>query len=61
MLTIKQCREKLKNNGVEFTDEQVLAIRNFLYKLAKINIDYIKDKIKENEQKSNPIHPCLNR
>jgi hypothetical protein len=61
MLTLKQCREKLKNNGGEFTDEQALAIRDFLYKLGRINIDYIKFKFKQNEQKGNSVHPGLDR
>jgi hypothetical protein len=59
MLTLKQCREKLSNNGKEFTDEQVLAIRDYFYKRAKIKIDYIKEKLKENEQKGNTIHTCI--
>ena len=60
MLSIKQCREKLENNGKEFTDEQILAIRDYLYKLGHINISYIKIKLKENEQKGNYLHTSIN-
>lgn len=60
MLTLKQCREKLPDDGKEFTDEQVLAIRDYFYKMAQINIDYIKAKIKENEQKGNSLHEGVN-
>ncbi len=59
MLTLKQCREKLYNNGKEYTDEQVLAIRDYLYKLARIKLDFIKEKLKENEQKGNSLHPSI--
>jgi len=61
MLNLNQCRKKIINNGAEFTDEQVLAIREFLYKLGRINIEYIKDKIIKNGQKSNSIHQGLDR
>lgn len=56
MLTIKQCREKLNENGIEFTDEQIVAIRDFLYKLARINVDYVKINIRENDEKSNSVY-----
>ena len=61
MLTLKQCRDKLKEDGKGFTDEQILAIRDYLYKLARINIDYIKEKTKKNEQTGNSLHQGLNR
>ena len=60
MLTLNQCREKLKNNGIEYTDEQVLSIRDYLYNFAKINVDYINKKLKDNEQKSDYIHKSIN-
>jgi len=39
MLTLKECREKLQNKT--YSDEEILAIRDFLYKLAKLNVQYI--------------------
>lgn len=61
MLNLKQCKEILKETGKKYTDEEVLAIRDFFYKLARINVQYIKDKLKENEQKGHIVHPGINR
>lgn len=61
MLNLKQCKEILKETGKKYHDEEVLAIRDFLYKLAQINVQYINEKLKENEQKSHIIHPGINR
>jgi uncharacterized protein YpuA (DUF1002 family) len=61
MLTLKQCREKLPNNGKMFTDEQVLAIRDYFYQMARINIDYIKAKLKKDDQTGNSLHQSLHR
>jgi hypothetical protein len=58
MLTIKECREKLQNTT--YSDEEILAIRDFLYKLAKLNVQYIKETLKENGQKGNLVHTGLN-
>jgi len=60
MLTINECKEKLKNDEKEYSDEEVQAIRDYLYTLASINIDFIKEKQKGNEQKSDNIHQSLN-
>jgi len=61
MLTIKECKEKLKNENRAYTDEEILAIRDYLYKLARINIDFINEKRKENDQKSDNIYESINR
>ena len=58
MLTLKECREKLQNTT--YSDEEILAIRDFLYKLAKLNVQYIKETLKENGKKSNLVHTGLN-
>ena len=55
MLALKQGREKLNDSEKKYTDEQVLAIRDFFYKLAKINVDYINEKLTENKQKGNIV------
>ena len=60
MLTINECKEKLKNVDRTYNDEEVQTIRDYLYKLARINIDFIKEKRKENEQKSHIIHESIN-
>jgi hypothetical protein len=53
MLTIQKCREILEKNNEDLpkeekkinTDEEIIAIREWMYKMAKINIDYIKEKL----------------
>lgn len=61
MLTIKECKEKLKNDKRTYNDEEVQAIREYLYQLARINVDFINEKLKENEQKSHIIHEGVHR
>jgi len=39
MLTIKECREILKADENELTDEQVKQIRDWMYHMADIAID----------------------
>ena len=59
MLNIKECRELLKEKGKTYNDDQVQAIRDFLYNLARINVQYIKEKLRQNEQKSNIVHKSI--
>ncbi|HBG69939.1 MAG TPA: hypothetical protein DHV29_09735 [Bacteroidales bacterium] len=59
MLNIKECRELLKEKGKAYNDDQVQAIRDFLYNLARINVQYIKEKLRQNEQKGNIIHKSI--
>ena len=43
MITVKECRKILKENGYEgiedMTDERILELRDFLYHLARIQIE----------------------
>ena len=43
MMTVKECRKILKENGYEgiedMTDERILELRDFLYHLAKLQIE----------------------
>ena len=43
MITVKECRRILKENGYEkiedMTDERILELRNYLYHLAKLQIE----------------------
>jgi hypothetical protein len=53
MLTLEKCREILEKNNQDlsqeemkiYSDEEIILIRDFLYKMARIYIDYIRDKI----------------
>ena len=59
MLNIQECRELLKEKGKTYNDDQVQAIRDFLYNLARINVQYIKEKLRQNEQKGNIVHKSI--
>ena len=39
MLNVKECRKNLKENGYEGIDERILELRDFLYYLARIQIE----------------------
>ena len=43
MMTVKECRKILKENGYEgiedMTDERILELRDFLYHLVKLQIE----------------------
>lgn len=36
MLSITKCKKILNKNGISYTDEEVLMIRNVLYKFAEV-------------------------
>ncbi len=58
MLTINQCREKLeKNSDKKYTEIEVVTIRDFLYKLAQLNVKYIKQQ-QLNNLKSKTNYEC---
>ena len=43
MITVKECRKILKENGYkgieDMTDERILELRDYLYHLAKLHIE----------------------
>ena len=39
MLSIKRCREILKEHGMNLSDDEVEQVREFLYKIARIQLD----------------------
>lgn len=41
-LSLEKCKAILNADGEIYTDEQVLKIRDFLYKLATIEVEHIK-------------------
>lgn len=47
-LSIARCRAILKENGKQFTDEEIILMRNWLYQLAELSFQIIEDK-NENE------------
>ncbi len=36
MLSISKCKKKLSKGGISYTDDEVLMIRNVLYKFAEV-------------------------
>ena len=51
MLSIERCKEILKEHGMNLTNEDVKQVREFLYKLAEIQIDSEEQLIKEELKK----------
>lgn len=39
MLSITECKKKLNNKGVSYSDEEIKKIREALYKIAEIMLD----------------------
>jgi hypothetical protein len=53
MLTIKECREILKEDAQELTDEQIIEVREWLSMMADIIIEQVEsDYLKCNTQKN---------
>ena len=55
-LSLAFCKKILNENGNDYTDEQVLRIRDYLYKLAEIECRYFKQWKSEQESKIVPIN-----
>jgi len=36
MLSLTKCKKKLNRNGIFYTDEEIILIRNVLYKFAYV-------------------------
>jgi hypothetical protein len=50
LISIEKCREVMKKNGIEYTDEELLILRDFLYRLLEISNSHW-ERIKEKEAK----------
>ncbi len=60
MLSLEKCRELLNKKEKKYTDEQILEIRDFCYKLAEIEYEAYLNFIK-NEKASDNLHESLYR
>ena len=50
MVSIEECKTILNQNGNTYTNEQVTKIKEYLYQLAKIDIEYfLKSKTNEKQ------------
>lgn len=52
MLTIKQCKEILKEEAKKLTDEEIEKMRNWLYEFADIVIDSYQSSHKKLKSKN---------
>lgn len=52
MLTIKQCKEILKEEAKKLTDEEIEKMRNWLYEFADIVIDSYQSSQKKMKSKN---------
>jgi hypothetical protein len=50
VISLEKCREIMKENGIEYTDEELLTLRDFLYRLFEISNSHY-ERIKEREAK----------
>jgi|LNFM01.1.fsa_nt_gb hypothetical protein len=57
MVSLERCRELAKKYGNNYTDEELLKIRDFLYKMAAI--EYKIYQRKKDENKSDHLHESI--
>ena len=50
-VSVEQCKKMLNKNDNNYTDEEVEKIRDFLYVLVHIEMEYIKTKLNEMSEK----------
>ncbi len=52
-MSLTKCRSILEKDGSQYSDDEVLEIREFLYMLAELDYEiYLKKKMKEKNQKN---------
>lgn len=50
-LSLQTCKAILNKNGLEYTDEEIIQIRDFLYLLAEITTNHFRRKAQEDKIK----------
>ncbi|HSH64783.1 MAG TPA: hypothetical protein VLB84_03080 [Bacteroidia bacterium] len=50
-LSLTTCKKILNKNGNNYTDEQIIGIRNWLYFMSEIALEIMEEKFKQNEKK----------
>ena len=73
LISLEECRAILNQDGFEYTDEEILIIRDFMYQMAEMTIRHYHDhrinqstvisinEINDDKTKSIPIRPCKHR
>lgn len=60
MVTLDTCKKIVEKGGQQFSDDQIVKIRDFLYSLASLDYQLYQYK-KHYEKESNSILPRINR
>jgi hypothetical protein len=55
MLSLEKCKKVLLKNGGNYTDEEIIKIRDFLYKMVHLELELLKDLKKRNMWKNELI------
>ena len=55
MVSLARCRELVKKRGYDYTDDELLKIRDFLYQLAEIQYN-IYQREKDERKKSDNLY-----
>lgn len=59
--SLAKCRSALEKNGSVYTDEQIISIRDFLYRMAQLDYEvYLKLKLREMEFEKEKKNRCEN-
>jgi hypothetical protein len=58
IISLTECRRILNRNGNNYSDEEVLKIRDYLIVLAELQYSHYKSKV---DEKGDLIHKSLNR
>ena len=73
LLSLQECKAILNQDRLEYTDEEILIIRDFMYQMAEMTIRHYHDhrisqskviainEIKDDKKKSIPIRPSKHR
>ena len=51
-LSLTECKKTLNTDGVVYTDDEIIEIRNWLYHIAEIAIDAVEEEEHKNLMKS---------
>lgn len=46
-LSLAECRKLLNVNGVNYTDEEILKIRNWMYRFTEISLSFLEKSTNE--------------
>jgi len=59
MLSIEECKRILNKKSNQYTEDQIMGIRDFVLELAEVHL-HNPNQI-DNEKKGSDLHPCIDR